>query len=368
MILNSNDTFSLITNIRQARTAIINRPEFIEKNKGDYIVFNYHIAHDDSFDDPIRRELRGLIFTSSGDVLSRPLHKFFNLNEKEETRNIDWSISHHVLTKLDGSMVRPLLLPSGIRWATKMGITDVSIKCEEFLLHHPRYNSFARMCIDRNTTPIFEYVSPHNRIVLDYTEEDCILIAIRENNTGRYLSVEAMNMVSEQYEIPVVKSFNVTIDKIKSMTGVEGVVVRFASGNMIKVKTDWYVAIHKAKDGLLHEKNVIKLILEEKLDDIIPHLSQDDKDKLIKYKDVLLDNIEKNVILCQKALDEGKNNDKKHFAVNIAYKLHPFLRIACFSGWNEPSIIRDILIMNILKKCGSQSDVDSIRDIICGVW
>ena len=48
-------TFPLINNIRQAREAIVNRPEFAETNKGDYIVFNYHVSHEDSFDDPIRR-------------------------------------------------------------------------------------------------------------------------------------------------------------------------------------------------------------------------------------------------------------------------------------------------------------------------
>ena len=361
-------TFPLITNIRQARAAIQNRPEFAETNKGDYIVFNYHVSHEDSFDDPIRRELRGLIFSVDGDVISRPFHKFFNLNEKEETRNVDWSLPHHVLNKLDGSMLRPIPLPSGIRWGTKMGITDVSQLCEKYVSQHPRYNAFAAMCFNRNSTPIFEYIAPHNRIVLEYKEEDLVLLAIRENNTGRYLSVESMNMTAGHYDIPVVKPVRNPIEQIQSMTDIEGVVVRFENGHMIKIKSEWYVAIHKAKENLLFEKNVIKMILEEKVDDILPNLPQPDIDRINAYKENLLNNIEKNVMLCQNALNESKNYDKKHFAVSIAPKLHPWLRVACFAAWTDHSRLRDLMILNIIKKCGSQSDVDSIRDIIGGKW
>ena len=361
-------TFPLITNIRQARAAIENRPEFTETNKGDYIVFNYHVSHEDSFDDPIRRELRGLIFSPSGDVISRPFHKFFNLNEKEETRNVDWSVPHHVLNKLDGSMLRAIPLPSGIRWATKMGITDVSKLCEQYVSQHPRYNAFAVMCNDRNSTAIFEYISPHNRIVLDYKHEDLVLLAIRENNTGRYLSVEAMNMTAGQYDIPVVQPVINPLDQIRTMTDIEGVVVRFDNGHMIKIKSEWYVTIHKAKENLLFEKNVIKLILEEKVDDILPNLPQLDIDRINAYKENLLNNIDQHVMLCQIALNESVGYDKKHFAVNIAHKLHPWLRVACFAAWNDHSMLRDLMIINILKKTGSQTDVDSIRDIIGGKW
>lgn len=361
-------TFPLITNIRQARDAIVNRPEFAETNKGDYIVFNYHVAHEDSFDCPVRRELRGLIFSPAGDVISRPFHKFFNLNEKEDTRNVDWSKPHTVLNKLDGSMVRPIPLPSGIRWGTKMGVTDVSIKCEQYISQHPRYNAFAGMCIDRNSTAIFEFISPDNRIVLPYQTEDCILLAIRENNTGRYLSVESLNLVATQYDIPVVQTVNNPLDQIASMQDIEGVVVRFDNGHMIKIKSEWYVAIHNAKENLLFEKNVIKLILEDKLDDILPNLPDSDVQRMLEYKENLLNNIDRNVMLCQEALNEGKDQDKKHFAVNIAPKLHPWLRVACFAAWNDHSRLRDLMIVNILKKTGSQTDVDSIRDIIGGKW
>lgn len=182
-------TFPLITNIRQARAAIENRPEFSETDKGDYIVFNYHVSHEDSFDDPIRRELRGLIFSPSGDVISRPFHKFFNLNEKEETRNVDWSAPHHVLNKLDGSMIRFLKLGNTIRAATKMGLTDISAQVDEFVKTRPNYLLFVEECISLDYTAIFEWCSNKNRIVIEYPEDKLVLLAIRNNYTGEYAQI-----------------------------------------------------------------------------------------------------------------------------------------------------------------------------------
>jgi RNA ligase len=271
--------FPVIKNIKQAREAIKDRPEFIEANRDDYIVFNYILSHDDSFDDPMRRELRGLIFNRSGDVLSRRFHKFFNMNEKDETQsnNIDWNQPHVVLEKLDGSMITPLVLNGDVRWATKMGITEVSLQCEEYIKDKFNYYELARDAHKQRITPIFEFIAPDNRIVISYEEPKLILLALRNNLSGMYYSLDMMKYVSEQYNIPMIKTYSGDISNIREQIGIEGVVVRFNDGHMIKVKTDWYVAIHRAKDQILFEKNVIKLILEENIDDILPNLLENDK-------------------------------------------------------------------------------------------
>lgn len=360
--------FPLIKSIEQCRQAIVGRPEFSETDKGDYIVFNYHVAHEDSFECPIRRELRGLTFSKNGTILSRPFHKFFNLNEKEETRNIDWTRKHVILEKLDGSMVRPLFLSEGLRWATKAGVTDISEMAEKYVEKNPRYKDFAHMCFQSKCTPIFEYIAPSNRIVIAYGDEDLILLAIRNNETGKYFIYETLLFVVNQFEIPVVKQHMGGLNALKDETGIEGVVVRFDDGQMFKIKTEWYVAIHKAKENILFEKNVIKLILEERLDDIIQELPDSDVERITQYQETLLDNIDKAVLLCQSALKSAEGQDKKYFAINIAPKLIPILRVACFACWNNPENIRDSLILNILKKTSTQSEVDSIRDIIGGKW
>ena len=170
------------------------------------------------------------------------------------------------------------------------------------------------------------------------------------------------------FRSPVVKQHMGGLNALKDETGIEGVVVRFDDGQMFKIKTEWYVAIHKAKENILFEKNVIKLILEERLDDIIQELPDSDVERITQYQETLLDNIDKSVLLCQSALKSAEGQDKKYFAINIAPKLIPILRVACFACWNNPENIRDSLILNILKKTSTQSEVDSIRDIIGGKW
>ncbi|KMR26836.1 hypothetical protein EV34_14995, partial [Staphylococcus aureus] len=69
------------------------------------------------------------------------LHKFFNISENDGVSldKVDLNRSHLFMEKLDGSMIRPFLLSSGIRWGTKMGITDVSMQAEEFVAKNPKY-------------------------------------------------------------------------------------------------------------------------------------------------------------------------------------------------------------------------------------
>jgi RNA ligase len=50
------------------------------------------------------RECRGLIFSDKGNILSRRFHKFFNVNELEETHEslIDINRPHILTEKMDG--------------------------------------------------------------------------------------------------------------------------------------------------------------------------------------------------------------------------------------------------------------------------
>lgn len=366
-----NYLFPEIKNIKQASEAIKDRPEFIEVNRDDYVVFNYILSHEDSFDDPMRRELRGLIFNRSGDVLSRRFHKFFNMNEKEETQsnNIDWNKPHVVLEKLDGSMITPLVINGEVRWATKMGITEVAIQCEEFLKGKDNYHQFALNTHTQKVTPIFEFIAPDNRIVISYEEPKLILLALRNNLTGKYYNLDMMKLISEQYNIPMVKTYSGDISNIRDQVGIEGVVVRFDDGHMVKVKTDWYVAIHKAKDQILFEKNVIKLIFEEKTDDILPNLLDSDKIRINSYKEILVDNIDLYVENIRTFLETKKNDiSRKEFALDIAPNLQPIIRNVYFTCWNGDKDIRTELIKNILKYTNSQNDVDSIRFILPEEW
>jgi RNA ligase len=209
-----NYTFPEIRNIDDVLPHIEGRSEFIVAEREFGTVINYAVAYADTFGSPqigvklvrdakpyfrydhadlIRRELRGIIFDREGNIMSRPFHKFFNIGEREETQPhiLDFSLDHTIMTKMDGSMLRPIMLDGKIRWGTKMGFSEVAVFAEKYLEKHSNYTEFAAWCMSQSLTPIFEYVGPFNKVVLDY-EEGMTLLAIRENVSGKYINIHGV--------------------------------------------------------------------------------------------------------------------------------------------------------------------------------
>lgn len=200
--------FQAASNIDAYLKAIDGANEFIVKRDAvnGIIIINYVFSCPTTFPDPcaltgkdhrmavLRRDCRGLKFDlETGDVVAKPYHKFFNVNQLPETQigAIDWQQPHVILEKLDGSMVHPHRRKDGvIEWHTKMGPTLVADPVNAFVKAHPEYEALAHYCIDRNLTVIFEWCSRQQRIVLDYPQEMLILTAIRDNHTGQYMPYE----------------------------------------------------------------------------------------------------------------------------------------------------------------------------------
>jgi len=299
-----NYDFPEIKHIDDVIPHIEDRPEFKVMEKDWYTVINYMVAFEDTFslirershyNMKIRRECRGLIFdTATGNLISRPYHKFFNAGEREETaiNKINLYEPHVVLEKLDGSMIRPIPTKEGFRLATKAGITEVAMNAEYFIADDLDYYDFIRGCIDAKLTPIFEWCSRKNRIVVDYPEDQLILTGIRNTFSGTYLPYYNMVELAEHSGIPVVKALaglavqniELFVKQVREWDDGEGVVLRFDSGHMVKVKADEYVLRHKSKEQINQEKNVLQTILSDSVDDVIPLLTPDDAHRLKAFQ------------------------------------------------------------------------------------
>jgi RNA ligase len=307
-----NYKFPEIRTIDDVLPHIQGRDEFIVAGRDYGTIINYAVAFEDTFPpvnvaggsakmraeraltNAMRRECRGLIFYPDGRIMSRPLHKWFNIGERAETlpRNINWDQTHTIFEKLDGSMVRPVVVDGYIRWGTKMGITEVSMNAEQYVAEHPRYTEFASWAVDNNLTPIFEWCSRKNRIVLDYPEDQLILLAVRHNITGEYLDVREQKMLVDQiqrYRIPVantISSFGTVEELIAHTRGLkdaEGFVVAFVDGHRIKIKADEYVRIHRCLDRIRFDRNIVDLILNQQIDDVAPLLPEHEADRVRQF-------------------------------------------------------------------------------------
>jgi RNA ligase len=330
--------------------AIEGRAEFVVAVKEGYTVINYNMMMADTFDCPIRRECRGIIFdTATGNIIRRPFHKFFNVNEREETQDqvVDLSRPHAILEKLDGSMIAPFYVNGEMIWGTKMGATDVAKPVEEFVEVHPNYRQFAEYALERGYTPIFEWCSRKQRIVLDYQEDQLILTAMRNLNTGEYMSRDQMINTADQFFIPFVRSFaprsnmKAFIEYVRGLEDLEGFVVRFDDGHMIKLKCDWYVQIHKAKEAILQDRNIVELILDEKLDDIKAHLPAEDRDRLTYFEFQINSRIiDKAAHLSDATNREQYMGDRKYFALNRAQEYSSYSRAIVFALWDDNTYMR----------------------------
>ena len=355
-----NYQFPTIRNISDVLPHIDGVKEFIVVKKEGYTVINYVMQgsdtfppvyiHDENMSEPtydltaaMRRECRGLIFDGeTGEVLSRRYHKFFNHGEKSDSV-VDLSKPHDILEKLDGSMISPIMLNGGIRWTTKMGITEIAMQAEVFVAGHPEYVKFAEEILHEDLTPIFEWCSRQNQIVLDYPEDKLVLTAMRNNLFGTYEHQVGLEYFGTCYGIPVVDSMRVEVplDKlvevVRSFEDVEGIVIRFNDGHMVKVKADWYVSLHRAKSLPDNQRDVITLILDEKVDDLYPLLPVEDQARLALFQAAVNEDIHRFTTAVHETLFliRSSNIERKDFAVNT--HVSHAVRSAVFHLWDIPT-------------------------------
>ena len=388
-----NYIFPRIETIDDVLPAISGRDEFVVANKGPYTVINYNVAFNDTFplveeiNDAIRRECRGIIFGENGEIIARRLHKFFNLNERPETTHtaIDFDAPHIILDKLDGSMITPFKVSDGgIRWGTKMGETDISKPVQVFVGRNDAYTKFAAHLINEGYTPIFEWCSRKQRIVIDHPVDRLTCIAIRNMITGEYMDYSSMISLCRKYDIEhVLHNTSMSLDdmetflyNVRSMKGIEGFVIRFNNGHMLKIKTEEYLQYHKALSYLSFEKDILRLVVENKTDDFKPILSEELQQTLSDYEENVLGNLRENADRFYSMTYEWTQKhgfNKKDYAIGFVNNPHNEFKTVekkiLFNILNENSItdantIFRLLLELVKDKTSTSTKVDEIRHLI----
>lgn len=378
-----NYLFPEIHTIDDVLPAISGKDEFIVAKKNGYTVINYIVTKNDTFDmnefGPMRRECRGLIFDSeTKKIISRPFHKFFNVGEREETllNSLDFSQEHTYALKLDGSMVRPFYLNGSIRWGTKMGITDTSMRAEVFVAKNPQYNKMAKLFLDSGLTPIFEWCSRSDKIVIDYPEDQLVLLAIRANTTGMYMPRVSIERIAYNSDIPLVQEIcsnqfdaDVVMEYVRTHQEIEGLVIDFGQ-HRVKIKAEKYVRIHKIKDRIRTDRHILDLILQNELDDVIPELDSADVQLVKTYETVFwkeyneklssLESFSDNVI--QKA-----NGDRKYLAVELLKDVDSITKQCIFKKLDGIPI-RDFLMKKLEQSVSNTQKYEEMRKwLTCGL-
>jgi RNA ligase len=382
-----NYKFPFLVDYGPVLSAIKGLDEFVIARRDGYSVINYVVqtpetfsaTHDSMIVDAAGvyhpkwvylRECRGLIFDGSGKLISRPFHKFFNLNEKEETQINAINFQNiFIQDKMDGSMIRPVIVNSHLRLATKMGITEVSMQAETWLAsRNPEYQEWVYHQYKLGYTPLFEWIGPNNKIVVDYTEEELVLLAIRDNLTGMYLDiseVECPFKICPSYTAPKdIKSF---VEEKSKETGCEGYIINFLDGHKLKIKNDWYVRIHKVKDRIRTDRHILSLMLNNELDDLLPFLDNQDltrvSDYEVKFWKCFQSRFSELVNLSKWAIDQAQG-DRKVLATEVIPKLddpHAARYIfACMDGKSISGMLMDLA----KASCSNNKSYEKFCEII----
>lgn len=258
----------------------------IIKKEGPLAIFNYGIKAD--FRDSIVQEARGIIINyETKEVVCWPFRKFGKYNDSYADK-IDWSTAK-VLEKIDGSIIKlwfnklegkwifstnGIILAENahIRRDDNRSFLDLIIATDQYRLLK-QYIDFGYL--DKNTTYIFELVSPENVICINYHKDVLFHIGTRNNLTGEESSYTLSNIphpreycLNNLEECITASNFANSIGggKISACTN-EGFVVVDANFNRIKIKTPIYSIIHNIVSGSdVSRKLLITLIHDKRID------------------------------------------------------------------------------------------------------
>lgn len=244
-------------------------------NGSTYRVFTYRLASYTDFLEPDALECRGHMFRvdSGVELVSLPFEKFFNLNENPMTTDLDLSQVDFIHEKRDGSLISTYMHEGEVRLKSKTALTsDQALDAMRLMHEDPTLKAMIDSAVKQGWTVCMEYTSPENRIVLPYQTHELRVLGARDNETGAHAGYEDLFFEFGDYMIEdhshhgsYAEEF---IASIPSMKGIEGFVIGLHGGQRIKVKTDEYFGLHRAKDSIQSDRRLFEVCVNDSSDDL----------------------------------------------------------------------------------------------------
>jgi RNA ligase len=355
--------FKIIKHLSDIQPAVSNKKEirFVTLPNG-VTIGCYQFSDYNTFDAPEAIECRGIAFDPSGEIISRPLHKFFNIGEKEwlaPAKLLDRRDIAAVFEKLDGSMIATAWMDGKLAWRSKKTFNSDVVRLTHKYLEDrddPGLTRFASEVASQGMTAIFELTHPDARIVVDARKPDLRLLHVRDNITGAYVMLDpdhGLHDLARRCNVPMAPRFDGLglpdlLASVEGMQNREGYVIQFANGDMVKVKCPWYLRIHRNL-SFMRERDIAMLALNEGLDDVKGSLIEAGvslssvSEVESRLKTSLADILDEVEI----AYEKCRGLDRKDFA--IANREHPLfgLIMSRYTGKEVP--LRDWYQRNRLK-------------------
>lgn len=187
---------------------------------------------------------RGLI-TNDERIVAVPFPKFFNLTEN---KTIIPNLPFTCYEKVDGSLIIAYFYEGEWRTATKGSFnSDQAIWAKKYI-----DKNWMKHILFPGYTYLFEAVYPENKIVINYTREDLILLAVYDNHYGLEMNdawIKEYVKSPPPFSIRKTYSFadlNSIVEKCSTLSSnEEGFVLRYEDGTRVKIKGDEYCRVHR---------------------------------------------------------------------------------------------------------------------------
>lgn len=332
---------------------------------GLYRTFSYRLASYSDFLSPGAVECRGVLFEINEDgsmirCAARPQTKFFNAYENPLVMFPTDMLSTEIvlaMDKRDGSIINTF----------KDNDNVIRTKSHTSMHSDHAYNTTAMLHADdelygavveadtQDFTVNLEYTSAEFRIVLPYQKDELVVLNVRNRSTGEMLTGDALKSrfpilhkrsVCAEYgnidkTFPMRHTLRESIFAAYEMKDIEGFVLQLTDGTMVKVKTQWYCALHLSKDSINIDSRLYDVVLQDGSDDLRQMFSNDPYclDKIDRMEKLVFSTHNKLKQTVEDFVKENKHLDRKEFALAVQDGLpkdlnHQGLAFNLYSGKN----------------------------------
>jgi hypothetical protein len=218
---------------------------------------------------------RSSVWNDAGELVSAGFKKFFNWSEQPEVSPVPQSLKNAtIVEKIDGSLLivskykgNYILRTRGTVDASKLDNGhEIELFKETILPHLDAIPEDPTM----GASWLFEWVSPENRIILNYGDQpNWYLVGFVSHQSYTLMSQSDLDTIADQfgfkrpvsYDFPSVEALMADVEQWK---GKEGVCVYSKDGQRIhKVKGLWYLALHRMKEALASFDKVVDVWYEQ---------------------------------------------------------------------------------------------------------
>lgn len=219
---------------------------------------------------------RSSVWNSDGELVSASFKKFFNWGEHPELTPPPSSLKGvQFIEKLDGSTMIVSKYKGDFIIRTR-GTIDASLmeknghEVEELMIEYPMVKQLGDELSDSGDwtfSLIFEWTSPLNQIVIRFDKADIRLIGAINHEDYTLWTQKQLDGLADTLGVRRPQIFNFTtteemITTINNLKGKEGIVVYFNNGqSLLKLKSDWYLALHRMKSELSSIDGVVELYM-----------------------------------------------------------------------------------------------------------